>query len=456
MKKIIIYGLIILLVFSFTSCTVTKNKIDMPSRTYMIYLNGSDLETDYGVATEDLKEILSTDISPSTRILVYTGGTERWNNQLISDSKNEIYEVVDGGLDRLVQINQKNMGSAETLKEFIIFATGYAPADEHYLIMWNHGGGAISGFGSDENYKNNSLLLNEMSTALKEAKEETKINFEFIAFDACLMASLENIVSLKDVCDYVIASEELVPASGFNYKDYFKKEKDILKTEELGKLICDEFYRDAVKSGAKDNLTMSVLKTENADALVDKFDLILSELSYTQKAKDKPMINEDLFKTMTFGAQNQNEGYSNMLDLQSLCKNLKTKDNTKYEKLKESIDEVCIYKKNGILNKFACGISVYFPKYLTEYVPYELKQYERVSFSERYTDSLIDYTIQNDFDAKDQKVSLIDETTFYKIYSCYDEGKDISYRLKENKITKNKEILFTVHEEQRYIVEDLD
>ncbi len=63
------------------------------------------------------------------------------------------------------------------------------------LILWDHGGGAVSGFGYDEHSNNeeDTLTIDKLKKALKES--ETK--FEFIGFDACLMANIETAYSIK-------------------------------------------------------------------------------------------------------------------------------------------------------------------------------------------------------------------------------------------------------------------
>jgi hypothetical protein len=58
------------------------------------------------------------------------------------------------------------------------------PADKYGLILWNHGGGSIAGYGY------NSLTLLELNMAL-EKTQAANTKLEFIGFDACLMANVE-------------------------------------------------------------------------------------------------------------------------------------------------------------------------------------------------------------------------------------------------------------------------
>ena len=66
--------------------------------TMMIYMCGTDLESKNGMATSDLMEMVNAKHSDKLNIIVYTGGCSRWNNKIISSTKNQVYQVADGGL----------------------------------------------------------------------------------------------------------------------------------------------------------------------------------------------------------------------------------------------------------------------------------------------------------------------------------------------------------------------
>ncbi len=172
------------------SCTKTGRDT---TRLYMVYMNGSDLETDYGAATEDLSEMLEARLSENTRIVVQTGGTKVWHNDIVDASVNERFEIADQKMVKLWEGEAEIMGKASTLSDFICWSISAFPADEYYLIMWNHGGGAVSGFGKDEIFTQDTLMLSELSAALAQANAASGVKLNMIAFDACLMASIENI-----------------------------------------------------------------------------------------------------------------------------------------------------------------------------------------------------------------------------------------------------------------------
>lgn len=115
-------------------------------------------------------------------------------------------------------MKNKNMGDENTLKEFINFTYANYEADYYDLVMWNHGGGAILGFGADENYDYDALTLTEISSGLKKTQFIGEGNkFEWVGFDACLMGMIEVADVMSDYAKYMIASEKVEAGAGWDY-----------------------------------------------------------------------------------------------------------------------------------------------------------------------------------------------------------------------------------------------
>ncbi len=80
--------------------TVLKgNGADMV--TVMVYICATDLESQGGMATADLNEMLYAKDSDKVNIIVETGGTSRWRNSVISSTTNQRYRVTSEGLELL-------------------------------------------------------------------------------------------------------------------------------------------------------------------------------------------------------------------------------------------------------------------------------------------------------------------------------------------------------------------
>ena len=129
--------------------------------TVMVYIVGSNLESRLGAATTDIGEMKQAGIDfGKTNLLVYTGGSRRW----VSDIPNKFNSVLDlseaGGSQIIAQTQESaDMGMPQTLTEFINYCTALYPARHYGLVFWDHGAGPLWGYGSDELFGNDSLLL---------------------------------------------------------------------------------------------------------------------------------------------------------------------------------------------------------------------------------------------------------------------------------------------------------
>ena len=82
------------------SSVFSKNK-KYDSRTIMIYLVGSNLESEVFSATADMSQVDPTQIDLSnTNILIYTGGTSFWRNYVRND-ENAIYKLTANGFEKI-------------------------------------------------------------------------------------------------------------------------------------------------------------------------------------------------------------------------------------------------------------------------------------------------------------------------------------------------------------------
>jgi len=101
--------------------------------TVMVYMNGSDLESEDNEATTDLTEMVKgfSGGSDKVNIIVQTMGTKKWNSKYgISSKKTERYLVGQNGLT-LVDgtLSQLDCTKASTLADFIKWGRDNYPAD---------------------------------------------------------------------------------------------------------------------------------------------------------------------------------------------------------------------------------------------------------------------------------------------------------------------------------------
>lgn len=404
-------------------------------RTYLIYMNGSDLETNFGAASADLEEIVSAKTSDKLKIYIYTGGTEKWHTAGINNEYNEIFTVDDNKLVKQASFESRNMGSADTLAEFVKYVYDKEGNSEYNIILWNHGGNSLTGFGKDQNYSKDSLLIDELKSAFKKIRKESNIRFGFIAFDACLMANIEMMYAIGEYADYIVASEEVVPACGFDYKTFFKEQQKKLTTLDNAKLLAKVYFKSAKSEYLSDLLSISVVDTDKIDKVVKAFENALSVSDIGGK------------QILMFGGKSDIEGYSNMADLLSLFESCTSNE---VQTLIDSVNEAVVYVQNGRSCFGACGISIYFPYYVQALE--RIQQYKQNSFSDVYLNAISEYKGETvslhddvlfDIDGSIYECKYCGANLFYAYYSTYAYSEDnicFSYRIRKNNITEEVKI----------------
>ena len=311
------------------------------SYTLMIYMCGSTLESKNGNASKNLAELLSADIPEGVNIVIQTGGAKRWYTDGISASSTDRYAVSDGELVMRERISRLlNFGAAQTLADFAAWATQSYPAEQYGLILWNHGGGSVRGVCFDENFSNDSLTLDELDTALSSATQSTGQKFEFIGFDACLMANIEVAFTVEKYSLNMIASQELEPASGWDYQAI---------AENLGKA---DFYEKtlhayAQKSADKTYYTLSHIDFSGFSALAQGLGELVRKLSADEQPRT---VVSALNSGEVYGSYTARESVYNLYDLGNLF--------SAYG-IDGALD--CVTGVSGELRQGASGLSIYFP-----------------------------------------------------------------------------------------------
>ena len=209
--------------------------------TIFVYMNGSDLESVDGSATEDLEEMLAAKTGNRVQVLIETVGTKDWSKRLgIASDHTQRYRL-DGG--KLVleddSLGQEDSTQASTLTDFIRWGAKNYPADRNLLIFWDHGAGPVYGFGYDENQAHEETLTMDQ---MRQALQNGGIYFDVIGMDCCIMSSMELCLGLQDYCDYLILSEDFETGIGWSYTGWLRALEDntSLETPELGRLIVDD------------------------------------------------------------------------------------------------------------------------------------------------------------------------------------------------------------------------
>ena len=331
--------------------------------TVFVYICGSDLESEYGCATSDISEMLDASTGSDVRFVIQTGGAYQWQNEVVPSSGICRYEISDGEMYTLDEQPDASMADAGTLADFISWGAENCPAAKMGLVLWNHGGGSISGVCFDEANDYDSLTLTELGSALSEASASMTDKFEFIGFDACLMATVETANTLAPYARYMYASEETEPGGGWDYTAIgnYLGDDPYADGAELGQTVCDSFYDACAETYEDSGATISVTDLSKIDDVIISFNDYAKELYDTIESDRIPADVIRSIKTAdNYGGNNKTEGYTNMVDLAGVIRSGAGYCESGANAL-AAIDEAVIYKRNGSDHSDACGLSVFYP-----------------------------------------------------------------------------------------------
>ncbi len=349
------------------------------SVTIMVYMCGADLESQQGMATSDLKEMANAKFGDKVNLIVYTGGARKWKNNVVSASRNQIYQIKDGAFYCLKEdMGTGSMTSPDTLVSFLKFGKENFSADRMCLIFWDHGGGSVSGYGYDERYgQGQTMTLAGINQALKSAG----LKFDFIGFDTCLMATVENGIMLSQYADYLIASEETEPGVGWYYTNWLTQlgKNTSTPTIQIGKTIVDDFVEVCNQKCRGQATTLSVVDLAELQATVPQeltsFSIDTNELIQNKEYKK---VSTARSKSREFAQQSRID----QIDLIHFARNMGTDEG---KSLAKALDGAIKYNRTGGGISNAYGLSIYFPYKRTNKVRQMVSTYQAIGMDEEYT-----------------------------------------------------------------------
>ncbi|MCR5054200.1 MAG: hypothetical protein K6A69_05090 [Lachnospiraceae bacterium] len=243
---------------------------DASSVTVMVYMNGSDLESEWGAASVDIQEMIDSGAGENVNVVLQTMGTKKWRSYDIASDTAQTYLVEDNDLTLIRDdLGQLDCTAEDTLAEFVGFCKDNYPAERYIFVFWDHGGGPVYGFGYDEwQDEDDSLTIAEMAGAFSEYPD---LKFDIIGMDCCIMANLETCYALAPFCKYTLLSEDFESGLGWSYTDWMKKlENDPgISTPLLGKYIVDSIISDNETDEGGDSACMALF---NESAVRNLFD----------------------------------------------------------------------------------------------------------------------------------------------------------------------------------------
>ncbi|MCL2212745.1 MAG: clostripain-related cysteine peptidase, partial [Oscillospiraceae bacterium] len=253
--------------------------------------------------------------------------------------------------------------------------------------LWDHGGGSIAGFGHDEHFDDELSLL-ELNYALKKSVSPRR-KLEFVGFDACLMATVEVGVVVSDYAKYLVASQDLEPAEGWDYA--FLREisaRPHINGEALGRLICDYYMKFFSENGDHDHyLTMSVIDVQKLTEVMKSLGTFGAQGKEKISGGGLAAIAETRSKTIAFGGSSYRDANCDMVDIRDICEEFRPYFIECADMLKTSLYGAVVHNVHNAEHDLG-GLSVYFVYHGARQAQANLDIYSELYMSADYTNFL--------------------------------------------------------------------
>jgi len=155
-------------------------------------------------------------------------------------------------------------GDAQTLTNFVQYAAMVAPAEHYALILWDHGSGSRMNFDWFDEVEESTLTPQAVASALAQSG----VPLDLIAFDECLMSTVEGTYALRGNAPVVVASQEVVDGSGYDYAAALRilaGDPAGVDAAALGRSLVDAYQARYV--GESDADTLAAIDTAGLDRL---------------------------------------------------------------------------------------------------------------------------------------------------------------------------------------------
>lgn len=193
---------------------------------FLLYLDGDNDLAPY--LERALWQLERAEIPPQVTVLALWDGPGADDTVRYHVQADGVYQ---DGVNRW-HLPEANMGSPQTLQNFIAWARENYPADYTYLAIADHGRGTQGLAWDDSSGQNELLTPLEIREALRLATGDGVEPVQVLHLDACLMGLLEQAYQVAPFADYLIASENLA-WSVFGYADYARSVGIATSPEEL-------------------------------------------------------------------------------------------------------------------------------------------------------------------------------------------------------------------------------
>jgi Clostripain family len=296
----------------------TNLSSDAKPWTILVYMAAED-ETSLldGLAIQDLNEmhagIKDLDDSGVKDVHVLVQIDRLW------PGRPQRYEILsDGPHLEARDVPETDMGSPDTLLEFLKWGADRYKDNRYFLVLWGHAFGL--GFGRDHQ---DPLSLLELQCAIQEFRNHLpdRRPLDLLGANACAMCYVEAAHQLRNDVRYLVASQIAVPLAGWPYRSILRKIRSGIDAERVGTIVVDTYVNHFSASSAGDRVAMTLLDLGAAEQLKERVGKLTGAVTgvinaETEFAVDRRSLIRNAFLSTATGDVRP------LLDLRQLCEKL--------------------------------------------------------------------------------------------------------------------------------------
>jgi len=364
-------------VLSNPQAIVPSDTSNLPEWTVILYEDADDkvLEEDM---VNDVNEMEMVGSTPQVNIVVQL---DRAEGAFTGDGDwtgtRRLYITQDNDLNQITSpvvqdMGEADMGNPQTLIDFMTWAIKKYPAKKYALVMSDHGGGWTGGFSDEQS--GSSLGLAQIADAIDQVQRSMGgQKFEIIGFDACLMGMIEVYGSLYPYSNYMVASEEVIPATGWSYAAWLGQlvQNPTMDGREVSKNIVSTYIVDdavltqrASSSEIADIESGSTLSAIES-ALVPNVISTMNQFISTIAAVDQTWVAQAREYTRSYYSIFGEDVPSPFIDLGNFAEIMATTNDPAIQQssdqLRSAISSAIVAEKHGDRMSGSNGISFHFP-----------------------------------------------------------------------------------------------
>jgi Clostripain family len=289
-------------------------------------------------------------------------------------------------------LGEVDTGDPQTLIDFVTWTVENYPAQKYALVMSDHGGGWTGGF-SDMSAGDSALTMPEIVSAMEKIRAATGVEkFEVLGFDACFMGQIEVFGSLYPFSNYMVASEEVIPAYGWSYAGWLGElaQNPAMSGNELSQSIVSTYvvtdtYLTEVRATADEisqeesTTTLSAIESARIPDVIAAMNDFISAIAFI----DQEQVAEARTYTRKYLSLFGDDAAPSFLDLSNFAGILRERTDDEgvqqaAAQLKSAIAAAVVSEKHGENRAGSNGIAFHFPdsdiyyftEYNTEFPPY--------------------------------------------------------------------------------------